>query len=184
MAKKTKSTSKEYLSVSVHLRVNGKLKRFQRRTYYQRGRETYCFTLDDFARTIFMWDKMFSPHATYAYDGLLQEMEKKLPKESDETAESLFKKYWVNYNQTANEQFLELNKGDEDSLFPAEGDFLLYSIANQIKGFSSLPLPIKYGFLYWFFKYQMNSSTDEILADFNNTPKQIRDLVESMIKKD
>lgn len=181
-----KQQNNEYLTVSIHLKVNGKLKRLQKKTYYGRGRETNCYTLDDFARTIFMWEHIFDGSSTYAYDGLLQEMEKKLPKKEGETAESVFQKYWVNLRKTIDEDFLEKNKGEGDkkyAFFPVEGDYLKYCIATQCESFNKATLPVKYGFLYWFYKYVMNGDINEIEADLNNIPNEIKKLVDTVIVK-
>jgi len=168
----------EYLTVSIHLKVDGKLKRAKKRTYYARGREKPCFTLNDFAKTIFLYDKMFASSGTYAYDGLLQEMEKKLPATDNETAESLFNKYWVNTKETYDKIFNELNKGNNE-LFAAENDYLKFYIVQACNNFNGYPILVKYGFLYWFYKYAMNSSIHEIETDLKNIPDEIKKIVDS-----
>ncbi len=181
-----KKQKKDYLTVSIHLKVDGVIKRTKKKTYYGRGSETYCYTLDDFASTIFHWEKMFSPHSTYAYDGLLQQMEKKLPKKDGETAESVFQKYWVNLKQTINKDFEDKNKGEgakEYAMFPVEGDYLKFLIASNCQDFNNAPLPVKYGFLHWFFKYVMHGSIEEFKADLNNIPEEIKKLVDTVIVK-
>jgi hypothetical protein len=174
--------NKEYLKVSIHLKVDGAIKRSEEKTYYARGKESACYTLDDFARTVFMWDHIFNGGSTYAYDGLLQEMEKELPKIEGETAESVFQKYWVNLKKTINEDFVKKNKGDSTdkySIFPEEGDYLKYSIASLCQSFERSPLPVKYGFLHYFFKYIMNESIKEVQVDLNKIPKEIKKLVDN-----
>lgn len=180
-----KRNQKEYLTVSVILKVNGKIKRLRKKTYYGRRSESHCFNLNDFAQVIFMWDKIFSRQgSTFAYDGLLQEAAKKLPKKDGETAESVFNKYWVNLNETIEADFLSKNKGGKGNfLFPVENDYLKYLSFTMCNSFSRNPLPVKYAFLYWFFKYVMNGSIKEIEAELNNVPDDIKKMVDSFLSK-
>lgn len=178
--------SPEYLKVSVHLKIEGKLKRSHQRFYYGRGSETAAFTLDDFARIIYMWDHIFCGGTTYAYDGLLQEMEGKLPKKDGETAKSVFQKYWINLKDTINKEFETYNKGEGQGkykLWPEEGDYLIHEIHNACKRFNNSALPIQYGFLHWFFKYVLNGSMKEFEAELNNIPEEIKTLVDTKIVK-
>lgn len=176
--------NKEHVTVSLHLKVDGKLKRLKKKTYYGRKLETSCFTLDDFANIVFSWDKIMNTGSTYAYDGLMQEMEKKLPKKENETAESVFLKYWVKSKETINKKFLEINKGGLDELnpfFPAENDYLKYCISNLCGHFDNQPIPVQYGFLYWFYKYVENSSIKDIEKDLNMIPDEIKNMVDKFI---
>jgi hypothetical protein len=178
-----KKKSEEFIRVSIHLKVDGKIARSQQKTYYARGRETHCFTFNDFARVIFMWDQRFDGSSTYAMDGLMQKMAKKLPKKKNETAESVFQKYWVNLEKTINEDFIRINKGGKQKYlpFPEENDYLKYSIITICENFQRMPLPVKYGFLYWFYTYVMNNSIEEIKKDIENIPDSIKQIVESVL---
>jgi hypothetical protein len=172
----------ECISISIHLEIDGKFKTGYKNTY-RRGLETNAFTLDDFARILLMWERIFSPSATYA-DELLPEAEKKLPKKDGETAQSVLEKYWCNLEKTINDDFLSRNKGEgqgNDVLFPAEGDYLKYCISNQLNSFNRSVLPVKYAFLYWFHKYLMNSSMEEIQAELNKVPDYIKKIVDDMV---
>lgn len=181
--KTEKSGNTEFLTVSIHMEIGGKLGRRKEKKYYSRGRETHAFTLDDAGRIIFMWDRMFNGGSTYAYDGLMQELEKKLPKRNNETAEEVFKKYWVNLKETINQEFEEINKGEkgEYALFPVEGDYLIFCLSEAINGFERQPLPVKYGFLYWFHKYLFKGSFEELQDDLNNIPQTIKDLIDANV---
>lgn len=184
-----KLNKKEFVTVTLSLKVDGKLARSKKKTYYAHSRGSYAFTLEDFARIIFMYDDYFSVSgSTYAYDGLLQKMEKKLPKRKDETAKSLFEKYWVNLRKTIDDEFLEFNKGDKNKnmqfpLYPEEGDYLKMCFVSSAENFNRRPLPVKYAFLYWFYKYVMNSSMKEIKDDLNNVPKEIKKMVDNILSK-
>jgi len=171
----------DYLTVSIHMRVDGKIMRRKEETYYGRARETHAFDLDNFAQIIFMYEKMFCGGSTYAYDGLLQKMEKKLSKKDGITAESVFQKYWVNLEKTINDDFEEKNKGDngEYAIFKQEGDYLKYGIVCHCDSFNRSALPIQYGFLYWLYKYVMNGSMDEMKKELENVPQSIKDLVDN-----
>jgi hypothetical protein len=179
---KEKKQKKEYLTVSIHMKIDGQIYNMEE-VKYQRGRETYCYTLDDFARTIFMWEKQFSG-TTYAMDDLLPKAEKVLEKKEGETAQSVFEKYWVNLKQTIDQEFIELNKGNKDDeypLYPEKNDYLTHLIAHVCDGFNYKPLPVKYGFLYWLFKYVMNSSLNEIEQEIADVPDEIRSIVDNIV---
>lgn len=177
---------KEYLTVALQLKVDGRVVRSKKRTYYGRTKNTHAFTLDRFAKIIFMYDHIFGGGLTYAYDGLLQTMEKKLPKKDNETAESVFRKYWISFKETIDKEFVENNKGKknkENEIFPEDNDYLKYCIFSICENFEKQPLPVKYGFLYWFYKYAMNSSIEEIKKDLENIPSEIKNIVDSLIVK-
>jgi hypothetical protein len=182
-----KKLSEEFLRVSIHMMIDGELINMKK-VKYQRGSETIACTLDDLGRIIFMWERMFSGGSTYAMDGFLQKAEKKLPKKNNETAQSVFEKYWINLEKTINQEFEELNKGDNDpdaTLFPEVNDYLTFLISQECRGFNLAPLPIQYGFLYWLFKYVMNGSIDEIQTEINNVPDYIKEIVDNkIVKKD
>lgn len=169
----------KYVEISIHMKVDGNIINERKEKYYGRNRETSAWTLDDFARIIFMWEHIFSGHSTYAYDGLMQEMEKKLEKKDGETAESVFQKYWVNLEETINKEFDENNKGDGE-IFPAENDYLKYSLEGMVVSFVRQPKPVQYGFIYWFFKHLMGGKIDELLKDVESTPKYIVDIIEEV----
>lgn len=181
-----KKKKDDFVRISLNMKVDGKIVRRRQRTYYARGRETLAFTLEDFASILFMWDKMMGAGSTYVMDGLLQKMEKVMPKRNSETAEELFQKYWVSYQDTLNKKFEELNKGDKNEkfpLFPEAGDYLLFRVGDLCDAFVTAPLPIKYGFLHFLHKYVMNESIDEYKKDIDNIPAQIAKMVDGLVKK-
>jgi len=180
-----KKIDEECISISIHMEIDGKFENGYKKTY-NRGTESWAFTLDDFAHIIFLWERKFFGGTTYAMDGLLQEAEKKLPKKDGETAQSVFEKYWVNLEKTINDEFILLNQGEGEgnkkyTLFPAEGDYLKYCISNNLNSFTQSPLPVKYAFLYFLHKYIMNSSIDELKADLNKVPDYIKKIVNDMV---
>jgi len=182
-----KMPDREWIDISIHLKVDGKLARKQKKRYYARGRETSAHTLDDFARLIVMYEHIFDGGTTYAWDGLMQRMEKILPKRDKETADSVFEKYWLNINKTIDEDFHKLNAGDGSkgkySLFPEQGDYLKYELSGAIASFSKRALPVKYGLLHYIFKYCENCSIDELQADLNNIPDRIKEIVDELISE-
>ena len=136
--------NKEYITITIRLEVEGQLQCEEKTTYHTRGRECPVFTLDDFARILFIYNQIFDPTTTYICDGLLQDMEEKLPKRDDETADSLFLKYWVNLKQTINDDFKKMNKGETGHpLYPEENDYLRRCIAVLCDSFNNKPLPIQ-----------------------------------------
>ena len=174
--------SKEYITITMRLEVEGQLQHEEKKTYHARGRECPVFTLEDFARILFLYNHIFDSSATYICDGLLQEMEEKLPKQKDETAKSLFMKYWVNLKQTINDDFDERNKGEKGHpLYPEENDYLKRCIAGLCDSFVNKPLPVQYGFIWYMYKFIMNESYDEIKQEINNVPEYIKRIVDKMI---
>lgn len=174
---------KESVSVTVRFEIAGNL-RYGYSRLYRRGRETCAFTLDDIANIIYMWDNMLGAGSTYAMDGLMQELEKILPKKDDETAQSVFEKYWINPRKWIDEEFEKINSGKvggEFNPWPAKGDYLKYLVARKCESFWKAPLVVKQGFLYWMFKYLENSSWDEMKADLDSVPQYIRNLVDNEI---
>lgn len=170
----------KHVTVTLSLKVDGNILKKQEK-YYERNRGTFAFTLEQFARVILIWDRIFdSSGTTYAYDGLMQKMEKKLPSETGDTAETLFKKYWIDFEKTIEEEFAALNSGN-DSIFPEADDYLTYRLTVMFSEFQKSPMLIKQGFLYWFFKYAMNESTNEIESDYKDIPQRIKELIDNKI---
>ncbi len=181
------SDSEDCVTVSAHLKINGVFLNGWRKEY-RRGRETYAFTLDDFARIIFIYEGFLGSGSTYAMDGLLQQAEKMLPKKGDETAQQVFEKYWLNMVETVNAEFELLNKGQGKSekpgdfkLYPEQNDYLKFCTASLCRSFSRSALPTKYAFLYWFYKYVMNESMDEVKTEIEATPEYIKKIVDNDI---
>lgn len=177
--------TKEYITVSIHVKIEGELHKMKE-VRYQRGKETFAFTLDDFARIIFFWEKIYGSGCTYAMDGFLQKAEKKLPKKEGETAQSVFEKYWVNRKKTMEAEFAERNKGDKDDkypIFPEEDDYLTFQIIELCRSINDSPMPIKHGFMYWFYKYLMDENISQIEKDIKEIPDFIKKLVDTKIVK-
>lgn len=168
------NNKKEYISVSVRMEVDGYIKELKR-VRYVRGRETYAFTLDDLARIIFMWEHRLHTGSTRLMDGFLQEAEQKLLKADNETAESLFNKYWINYNKTLQEEF---DSGKSPKWFEKD-EYLLYLIASLCRTYYNAPHQIKQGFLYWL---RCCGNISEI--DKETIPENIMELVNKLINTD
>jgi hypothetical protein len=172
---------KDNVKVSVLLAIDGRLEQGNDNLRYTTGRETWAFTLDDMARIVFVWEKLLNAGGTYAMDGFLEYAEKKLPKKDGETAESTFQKYWVNYKQTLNDEYEKLNKGELDSLFPEENDYLTHEIAGICKLMVNLPNPISYGFLHFVHQYVYNGDVKQYEADLANIAPYIKKLVDNRV---
>ena len=177
---RTKTSDKEFLRVSIHMMIDGFIIPMKD-VEYERGRETVAYKLEDFGRIIFFWEKMFCGSSTYAMEGFLQKAEKKLAKRDNETAQSVFEKYWINTDKTAEYEFNELNKGGEDSMFPALNDYLLYGLASKCESFSKSTMLMKQGFLYWLFNYVFNGEFQEMADDLNQIPESIKELVDNRL---
>lgn len=174
------NSKKEYINVSIHMKIDGELINLKE-VRYERGRETYCFTLDDLAHIVFTWERMFCGTSTHAMEGYLQKAEKELTKKDNETAQSCFEKYWLNDKETIEKEFEQNNNNSSSNIFPVKNDYLRWSISQICRNFNNLPLPVKYGFLYWFHKYVMNSSISEIEADIKQVPDYIKHIVDNEI---
>lgn len=174
-------TGNEYVTVSLHLKIQGKTVRRKVRNYINRRSETSAFTLEDLGQILFMWERMFSGGTTYSMDGLLQSLEKIMPKRNNETAQEVFEKYWINLEKTLSEDFEEQNSGN-GPIFKMKGDYLKYCIGSLTEHFSRESLPTKHAFLYWMIKYVFNDSFDEIKEDLKKTPVYIKKFVDSQMK--
>lgn len=129
---------------------------------------------------LFMWNKIFSPSTAHIYD-VLKDIEKKLPKKNNETADDIFQKYWVCLKETINEEFKERNKGDVNCpIYKVKNDYLKHCITSICNNFNNAPLPVKYGFLWWFYKSVMNSSIKEIEEEISNVPEEIKEIISLM----
>ena len=170
----------DFVRVSIHMMIDGFITPMKE-VEYERGRETVSYTLEDLGRIIFFWEKMFCGGITYAMDGFLQKAEKKLAKRDNETAQSVFEKYWINTDKSAEDEFNELNKGGEDSIFPALNDYLLYGLASKCESFSDSTMLMKQGFLYWLFNYVFNGEFQEMADDLNQIPESIKELVDNRL---
>lgn len=179
--KKIDKTKKDYVTISINLRINGKIHRTKRRKLYARGWETYAYDLQDFARILFSYDKIFGG-ATYAYDGLLQEMERKLPSRNGETAESLFNKYWINMRETIQQEFDEMNAGGHRTPFADPGSYFEFMLSEQTNGFNESPMVVKQGFLYWLHHYCLKGSIEEYQNDLELVPQSVKKVVDRGMK--
>lgn len=173
----------EFIEVVIRMEIDGELVNMKK-VKYSRGRQSEAFTLDDFAAIVFMWEKLFDGGSTYAMEGLMQKAEKKLPKEAGETAQSVFEKYWINLEKTINDEYDQRNKGDKNEiypLFPAENDYLTHCIYQLCNHLDRSPLPVKYGFLHWLFKYIEHGSLAEFEADLKEIPDYIKTIVDTKV---
>jgi hypothetical protein len=171
-----------FVRVTVNLQVEGKtIGGFQK--MYGRGRETGVMSMNELAQILFLYEKMHQFGATYTPE-ILKEFEKYLPYKDGETADSLFEKFWINTKKTIQEDFDRKNKG-EGNFYPVENDYLKYELASIVNYFVKWPTQLKYGFLYYLYKYVFNSSLDEIKEDLGNVPEFIKNIIDNeLIKKD
>jgi hypothetical protein len=173
---------KEYVDVVVRIEIKGHfLHGYTKR--YTRGRESAAFTLDQFARIIFIYERLLNAGSTYAMDGMLQEVEKHLPKKDGETAQQVFEKYWINMKDTINSEYEEFNAGQsgEFIMYPEKDDYLkscFMSLANSVLKSAK---PIQDAFIYWAHKYCYNSSFDEIQKDLDAVPEHIKGIVDALV---
>lgn len=150
---------------------------------YGRSSTTSAFDLEDVARLLYMWEIMEGSGATYAVD-YIPKLAKKLPSRNGLTPQQLFEKYWVNNQESAQEEFELLNKGVEGEYtsWKKENDYLKYLISTTLEMFEKSPLFVKYGVFYALVKYYFKGKIEEMYTDFyENVPQYVKDMVDNEI---
>ena len=130
------------------------------------------------------WEKIVDFGTTYA-DEFLREVEGRIANRSGLTADELFRKYWVNYRETVEQEFERDNKGAADHpLYQHENDCLKYSAATWLHNFFNEPLPMKLALLYGIYRIGYAADGfDGMRQEIEQIPHTIRDIVDGMIEK-
>lgn len=178
-----KDCTVRYVDVQFLMKVGGKVfggKRF----HYQRGRSTSASDLELLARIIMSWEKTVDFGTTHA-DEFLREVEGRIANRSGLTADELFRKYWVNYRETVEQEFERDNKGVADHpLYQHENDCLKYRVTMWLHSFFNEPLPIKLALLYGIYRIGYAADGfDGMRQEIEQIPHTIRDIVDGMIVK-
>lgn len=170
-----------YIEVSSHVRVGGKV--FNDRTkIYSRGRASSHFDIDSLASHLFMIDRQIGSGSTYADEVLQEIIDKKLLKNPNNyTARDLMNKWWVKTDDIEKLFVEEIERMSE--VYPSAKEYIESVIVNKVISFQKSPMIVKQGFLYWFWKYLMNESIDEILEDFKNIPQNVIDFIDANVVK-
>lgn len=172
-----------YVDVQFLMKVGGKVfggKRF----HYKRGRSTSASDLEQLARIILSWENTVNFGSTHA-DEFLREVEGRIANRSGLTADELFRKYWVNYRETVEQEFERDNKGAADHpLYQHENDCLKYSAAMWLHNFFNEPLPMKLALLYGIYRIGYAADGfDGMRQEIEQIPHTIRDIVDELIEK-
>ena len=78
-------------------------------------------------------------HGLFAFE-FLREVEGRIANRSGLTADELFRKYWVNYRETVEQEFERDNKGAADHpLYQHENDCLKYGLNDQVTFTGAIP---------------------------------------------
>lgn len=181
---KPERTENNSISVSTYLKVDLMIAG-EEKIIYQRRRDTSLFDLDQMALYLFNFDRKYNNSSTYAEE-VLQSLEKKgFKSKSGKTTMELLQLYWVdsNYHKLINEEYEEFNKGNFEFLWEVENDYLKYCISSMSEAFVNSPMPVKVGFLYWFWKYIFNESLEELMKDYNQVPDFLKNWVDESVEK-
>lgn len=178
-----KNRTVRYVEVQFLMKVGGKVfggKRF----HYKCGRSTSASDLEQLARIIMSWEKIVDFGSTHA-DEFLREVEGRIANRSGLTADELFRKYWVNYRETVEQEFERDNKGAADyPYYQHENDCLKYSAAMWLHSFFNEPLPMKLALLYGIYRIGYAADGfDGMRQEIEQIPHTIRDIVDGMIEK-
>ena len=178
-----KNRTVRYVEVQFLMKVGGKVfggKRF----HYKRGRSTSASDLEQLARIIMSWEKTVDFGSTHA-DEFLREVEGRIANRSGLTADELFRKYWVNYRETVEQEFERDNMGAADHpLYQHENDCLKYSAAMWLNSFFNEPLPMKLALLYGIYRIGYAADGfDGMRQEIEQIPHTIRDIVDGIIEK-
>lgn len=101
---------------------------------------------------------------------------------SPEEKARLMDKYWHKKKRTVAEIVASWTKFDRE-FFKSEEVFIKYMMSNALRGFETEPVEIKYGVLYFIFKYHEKGDFEELKKDIENVPERIRTLVDGLIEK-
>lgn len=178
-----KDCTVRYVDVQFLMKVGGKVfggKRF----LYKRGRSTSASDLEQLAQIIMSWEKTVDFGSTHA-DEFLREVEGRIANRSGLTADELFRKYWVNYRETVEQEFERDNMGAADHpLYQHENDCLKYSAAMWLNSFFNEPLPMKLALLYGIYRIGYAADGfDGMRQEIEQIPHTIRDIVDGIIEK-
>ena len=153
-----------------------------KRFHYRRGRSTNACDLEQLASIIMMWENAVSFGSTHA-DEFLREVEGKIANRSRLTADEIYRKHWVNFRETIDEEFERKNKGLPGTLWcEHENDYIRNMTAIELDGFDRMPMPLKLAFLYGIMKlYYKGNDYDDLKRDMDGLPQYLRDIVDGMI---
>lgn len=170
-----------YVDVQFLMTVGGKPyagKRF----HYRRGRSTSACDMEQLASIIMMWEKAVDFGSTHA-DEFLQEVEGKIANRSGLTADEIFKKHWVNFRETIEEEFERKNKGVPGDWFcEHENDYLKHSTGMWLDSFFRSPLPVKLAVLYGIYRIGYETDGfDGMRKELEEIPQHIKEIVDGMI---
>lgn len=155
-----------------------------KRIHYSRGRHTSACDLEQLASIIMMWEHIVCDGVTYA-DDFLHEAEGKIANRSGLTADEIFRKHWVNFRETIDEEFERKNKGIPGDLWcEHENDYIKYMTVLSLDDFDKKPMPCKLAFLYAIMKlYYKGDDYNELKCDLDEIPQYLRDIVDKIINE-
>lgn len=178
---KMKDRTVRYVDVQFLMTVGGKPyagKRF----HYRRGRSTSACDMEQLASIIMMWENAVDFGSTHA-DEFLHEVEGKIANRSGLTADEIFKKHWVNFRETIEEEFERKNKGVPGDWFcEHENDYLKHSTGMWLDSFFREPLPVKLAVLYGIYRIGYETDGfDGMRKELEEIPQHIKEIVDGMI---
>ena len=171
------------MDVQILMTVGGKTYA-GKRIHYRRGLQTSACDLEQLASIIMMWERIVSGGSTYA-DEFLREVEGKIANRSGLTADEIFRKHWVNFRETIDEEFERKNKGIPGELWcEHENDYIKNMTGLSLDAFDKKPMPCKLAFLYGIMKlYYKGDDYEELKRDMDGLPQYLRDIVDKMINE-
>ena len=172
--------NKDYITMTLEMKIEGKVRNKKEVKIYSRGTERSVFTLDELVRSVLIWENMYFSHSTYI-DDLIGKYKDVLP--SEHTPEELFQMYWINLKETIEKEFEKYNKGVKNSIFPQQNDYLKHCIYSMLDEFYNSPAPVRYGFFYYLFYKVLNGSLEEFKMELSNIPENIKEIVDSIVQK-
>ena len=171
-----------HVEVKVSISIGGVLYD-SKKTYYRKNIYTSGTDLEQLARIILMYQRMYGLEGGSAYD-FLDEIKDKVENRNGLTVDQLMQKYYVNLKQTIEEEFNERNKaGAEYSWWgDMENDYLKYGVANWVENISNMPEPQRLACLYALSK--LCGDAEGIKKEIDNCPQWLKELVDGMFGKE
>ena len=172
---------KEFAEIVFRWEINLKTYKKVKKRIYSRGRQTEAFDLEQAASILYMWDRNLSPSSTYANDAIF-DLSKILPNKSGLTPQQLFQKYWLPSDKDKKEEFDRwASRCIKLGLCDSYDEYINHRTAELMHIFSNSPLAVKYGLLYFIFKYIENGSFEELKTDINSIPDKAIKTVEMLV---
>jgi len=164
----------DHLEFTVQWLVDGVIE--GKRVEFDRGVSIYPHSFEWFLEYCMIVETLREASGTNI-DLVIDRYAKKFKIGAEEKAR-LMQKYWHKKRQTIAEM-VKTWSDQERNFYESEELFLQQLMYSAVRWFEYKPTEIKYGVLYYIFKYHQKGDFEELKKDIENVPEKIRQLVDS-----